>query len=73
MVRATGRGENKFCMACFNQNIPSPVNPELDKLVFERRRARADRSSLPRIPPRGFSAGRLETQRSGSYLPNFNS
>jgi amidophosphoribosyltransferase len=42
MVRATGRGENKFCMACFNQKYPVAVNPELDKLVFERRRARAD-------------------------------
>ena len=29
-------------MACFNQKYPVAVNPELDKLVFERRRARAD-------------------------------
>jgi amidophosphoribosyltransferase len=42
MVRATGRSENKFCMACFNQKYPVAVNPELDKLVFEKRRARAD-------------------------------
>ena len=42
MVRATGRAENKFCMACFNQKYPVAVNPELDKLVFERRRARAE-------------------------------
>jgi len=42
MVRATGRGENKFCMACFNQKYPVAVNPELDKLVFERRRSRAE-------------------------------
>ncbi|HUB68773.1 MAG TPA: amidophosphoribosyltransferase [Candidatus Methylacidiphilales bacterium] len=42
MVRATGRGENKFCMACFNQKYPVPVNAVLDKLIFERRRERAD-------------------------------
>ncbi len=42
MVRATGRAENKFCMACFNAKYPVAVNPELDKLVFERRKARAD-------------------------------
>ena len=42
MVRATGRAENKFCMACFNQKYPIQVNPELDKLVFEHRRARAE-------------------------------
>ena len=42
MVRATGRGENKFCMACFNQKYPVAVNPELDKLVFERRKGRGE-------------------------------
>ena len=54
MVRATGRGENKFCMACFNQKYPVAVNPELDKLVFERKRTRADslvfaEESAPRL------------------------
>jgi amidophosphoribosyltransferase len=54
MVRATGRGENKFCMACFNQKYPVPVHPELDKLVFEKRRARAEslvfaEESAPRL------------------------
>jgi amidophosphoribosyltransferase len=42
MVRATGRGENKFCMACFNQKYPVAVHPELDKLVFERRKIRGE-------------------------------
>ncbi len=42
MVRATGLGGNKFCMACFNQKYPVAVEPELDKLIFERRRARAE-------------------------------
>jgi amidophosphoribosyltransferase len=42
MVRATSRPENKFCMACFNQKYPVAVNPELDKLVFERRRGRGE-------------------------------
>jgi amidophosphoribosyltransferase len=43
MVRATGRKEDRFCMACFTNSYPvPPVNPELDKLVFERRRERGD-------------------------------
>jgi amidophosphoribosyltransferase len=42
MVRATGRAENKFCLACFNQKYPVAVNPELDKLVFERRKGRGE-------------------------------
>jgi len=42
MVRATGRPENKFCLACFNQKYPVAVNPELDKLVFERRKGRGE-------------------------------
>ncbi len=42
MVRATGLGENKFCMACFNQKYPVAVSPEIDKLVLENRRTRAD-------------------------------
>ena len=40
MVRATGRGANQFCLACFTGDYPVAVNPELDKLVFERRRER---------------------------------
>src|ERR1700761_5863144 len=54
MVRATGRAENKFCMACFNQKYPVAVNPELDKLVFERRKGRGEslvfaEESAPRL------------------------
>jgi amidophosphoribosyltransferase len=54
MVRATGRSENKFCMACFNQKYPVAVNPELDKLVFERRKGRGEslvvaEESAPRL------------------------
>jgi amidophosphoribosyltransferase len=54
MVRATGRPENKFCMACFNQKYPVAVNPELDKLVFERRKGRGEslligEDSAPRL------------------------
>ena len=40
MVRATGRKEDRFCLACFTGEQPVPVNPELDKMVFERRRER---------------------------------
>jgi amidophosphoribosyltransferase len=42
MVRATGRPENSFCLACFTGKYPVAVNPDLDKLVFERRRQRAE-------------------------------
>jgi amidophosphoribosyltransferase len=42
MVRATRKPENDFCMACFNGKYPVAVNPELDKLIFERRSARAE-------------------------------
>jgi amidophosphoribosyltransferase len=42
MVRATGRDENSFCTACFTGKYPVAVNPDLDKLIFERRRERAE-------------------------------
>jgi amidophosphoribosyltransferase len=42
MVRATGKPDKDFCTACFTGQYPVSVNPELDKLVFERRRGRAD-------------------------------
>ncbi len=42
MVRATGREEDKFCMACFNQKYPISFNSDIDKLIFERRKARAE-------------------------------
>ena len=66
MVRATGRGENKFCMACFNQKYPVAVNPELDKLVFERRRARADSLVFGEdISPRLFNGNGNGGERQG--------
>jgi amidophosphoribosyltransferase len=37
MVRATGRKENEFCLACFNGKYPVPVDPNLDKHIMERR------------------------------------
>jgi hypothetical protein len=41
-------------MACFNQKYPVAVNPELDKLVFERRKVRGEslvfaEESAPRL------------------------
>jgi amidophosphoribosyltransferase len=42
MVRATGRGANKFCLACFTGDYPVEVNHDLEKLVFERRRERGE-------------------------------
>jgi amidophosphoribosyltransferase len=42
MIRATGRDENNFCTACFTGKYPVAVNPDLDKLILERRRERAE-------------------------------
>jgi amidophosphoribosyltransferase len=41
MVRATGLSKNEFCLACFNGEYPVPVDPELDKFIIERRKARS--------------------------------
>ena len=41
-LKATGREENRFCMACFNGKYPIEVKPHIDKLILERRRERAD-------------------------------
>jgi amidophosphoribosyltransferase len=41
MVRATGLPMNEFCLACFNGDYPVPTDPELDKFIFERRKARS--------------------------------
>jgi amidophosphoribosyltransferase len=59
MVRATGRGENKFCMACFNQKYPVPVNSALNKLVLEHRRARADSLVLAEDTSPGLFNGKM--------------
>jgi amidophosphoribosyltransferase len=41
MVRATGLSKNEFCLACFNGQYPVPIDPELDKFIIERRKARS--------------------------------
>jgi len=41
MVRATGRGQNEFCMACFNGAYPVPFDAHFDKLIMEKRRENA--------------------------------
>jgi amidophosphoribosyltransferase len=41
MVRATGVPANEFCLACFNGDYPVPFDPELDKFIMERRKARS--------------------------------
>jgi amidophosphoribosyltransferase len=41
MVRATGLPMNEFCLACFNGDYPVPTDPELDKFIIERRKARS--------------------------------
>ena len=54
MVRATGRKEDRFCLACFTGEQPVPVNPELDKMVFERRRERRNSLVFADESPRLF-------------------
>jgi amidophosphoribosyltransferase len=41
MVRATELPVNEFCLACFNGDYPVPTDPELDKFIIERRKARS--------------------------------
>ena len=41
MVRATELPVNEFCLACFNGDYPVPTDPELDKIIIERRKARS--------------------------------
>ncbi len=42
MVKATGLPAEGFCMACYDGNYPVPYNPQLDKHIIERRRARVE-------------------------------
>jgi amidophosphoribosyltransferase len=41
MVKATGKGKNQFCMACYDGNYPVAYDPTLDKHIIERRNGRA--------------------------------
>jgi len=56
MVRATGRKENEFCLACFNGDYPVKVDPNLDKHVMERSGSRPNllgsRPASPSLFPR---------------------
>jgi amidophosphoribosyltransferase len=40
MVAATGLPKESFCMACYDGNYPVPYDPNVDKHIMERRRAR---------------------------------
>ena len=42
MVKATGLPSEKFCMACYDGNYPVPYDPNVDKHIIERRRARVE-------------------------------
>ena len=42
MVKATGKEEKAFCLACFNGDYPVPVDPTVDKFIMERRAQRAN-------------------------------
>jgi len=40
MVKATGRPNNSFCMACYDGRYPVPYDPTLNKHIIERRNSR---------------------------------
>ena len=42
MVKATGLGQESFCMACYDGAYPVPYDPKMDKHIMERRRARVE-------------------------------
>jgi len=42
MVKATGQPAGSFCMACYDSRYPVPYDPELEKNIMERRRARVE-------------------------------
>ena len=39
MVRATGYGGERFCMACYDGDYPVPYDADVDKEIMERRKA----------------------------------
>jgi amidophosphoribosyltransferase len=42
LVRATGLPRESFCMACYNGKYPVRYDPQVDKHIIERRRARVE-------------------------------
>ncbi len=42
MVRATGKPEQSFCMACYDGNYPVEYDPTVDKYIMERRHDRTE-------------------------------
>jgi amidophosphoribosyltransferase len=42
MIKATGQPAGGFCMACYDGDYPVPYDPDVDKHIIERRRARAE-------------------------------
>ena len=55
MVRATGKPENQFCLACFTGNYPLPVDPELDKYIMEKREGRSKALAAEGVHPTLFA------------------
>jgi amidophosphoribosyltransferase len=41
MVKATGRAQESFCLACYDGKYPVPYDPVLDKHIIERRKRQA--------------------------------
>jgi amidophosphoribosyltransferase len=42
MVKATGLPREAFCLACYDGRYPVPYDPQVDKHIIERRRARVE-------------------------------
>lgn len=55
MVRATGKPQSEFCLACFTGNYPLPVDPELDKYIMERREGRSKALAAEELQPTLFA------------------
>ena len=55
MVRATGKPESHFCLACFTGNYPLPVDPELDKFIMEKREGRSKALAAEEAQPTLFA------------------
>ena len=67
MVRATGRGENKFCMACFNQQVSGRGESGARQARLRAPpRARRFARLRARNPRRGCSTGRFDHAAIGS-------
>ena len=58
LVEAVGGPKDSFCLACFTGDYPIPVQLEMDKLVFERKRERPGQAPTEATPASDARRGR---------------